>query len=158
MSVSRPDAVTGSRESELAEFVERLVAELAPLELEHNEAFWLANTTGDPRYEAESARLEAAMRKLFARREAYARLSRLRDAGPLADPLLDRELLLLHHAHRARQLAPEMIEQQVRLEKSLESRFNQFRAELDGQRVTDNQIVDLLEARKIGRASCRERV
>ena len=31
-----PDTVTGSRERELAEFLERFVAELQPLELEHN--------------------------------------------------------------------------------------------------------------------------
>ena len=139
-----PDIVAGPRERELAGFIERFVAELQPLELQHNDAFWLANTTGEARWEEESARLDAAMRKLFARREPYAMLSRLREAGPLADALLDRQLTVLHLAHRARQLPPEMIEQQVRLEKSLESRFNQFRAALDGERVTDNRIVDVL--------------
>src|SRR5262249_59346732 len=128
--VSTPPAGTGSRERELAEFVEQIVAELQPLEHQHNEAFWLANTTGESRYEAESARLDAAMRKIFARRAPYAMLSRLRDGGPLADPLLDRQLTVLHLAHRARQLSPEMIEQQVRLEKALESACNPFRAPL----------------------------
>ena len=139
-----PDVVTGSREHGLSGFIESLVGELQPLELAHNEAFWLANTTGEARYEQESARLDAAMRKLFARREPYAMLSRLKDAGALADPLLDRQLTLLHMAHRARQLSPELIEAQVKLEKSLESRFNQFRATLAGERVTDNRIVDIL--------------
>jgi peptidyl-dipeptidase A len=142
--VPASDAATGSRERELADFVERFVAELQPLELQHNNAYWLANTTGEARYEEESARLDAAMRKLFARRDAFTQLSRWRAAGALADPALDRQLTLLHLAHRARQLAPEMIERQVKLEKSLESRFNQFRATLDGERVSDNQIVDLL--------------
>ena len=139
-----PDVVTGSREHGLSGFIESLVGELQPLELAHNEALWLANTTGEARYEQESARLDAAMRKLFARREPYAMLSRLKDAGALADPLLDRQLTLLHMAHRARQLSPELIEAQVKLEKSLESRFNQFRATLAGERVTDNRIVDIL--------------
>ncbi len=137
-------AVTGSRERELAEFVERFVAELQPLELKYNEAFWLANTTGEEKYEAQSARLDAAIRKLYARPEPYRMLSQMRSGGPLADPLLDRQLTLLHHAHRARQLSPEMIERQVRLEKGLESRFNQFRAQLDGRSVTDNELVELL--------------
>ena len=34
----------GPREAKLAAFIERLVAELRPLELGHNQAFWLANT------------------------------------------------------------------------------------------------------------------
>ncbi len=139
-------AVTGSRERDLSEFVERFVAELKPLELQHNQAFWLANTTGEARHEEESARLESAMRLLFARPEPYRMLSELRSAGTLADPLLDRQLTLLHHAHRARQLPSEMIERQVRLEKGLESRFNQFRAQLDGRSVTDNELVELLRS------------
>ncbi|HEY6196432.1 MAG TPA: M2 family metallopeptidase [Candidatus Eisenbacteria bacterium] len=139
-------AVTGSRERDLSAFVERFVAELKPLELQHNQAFWLANTTGEARYEEESARLESAMRMLFARPEPYRMLSELRSAGTLADPLLDRQLTLLHHAHRARQLPPEMIERQVRLEKGLESRFNQFRAQLDGRSVTDNELVEMLRS------------
>ena len=139
-------APTGARERELAEFLERFVAEMQPLEVERNQASWLANTTGEARHEEESARLDAAMRLVLARRDAFALLSRLRDAGPLADPLLDRELVLLHDAHRARQLPPEMIEGQVQLEKTLESRFNQYRAQLDGRAVTDNELLDVLRS------------
>src|SRR5262249_62032748 len=127
------DTATGWRESELAGFIEQLVGELQPLELQHNEAFWLANTTGEARYEAESARLDAAMRKVYARREPFARLTRLRDGGPLADPLLDRQLTLLHHAHRARQLAPERIERQGRAEKAPSSPSHQFPPHPAGQ-------------------------
>lgn len=134
----------GTREQEFAAFVTGLVAEIEPLEREHNAAFWLANVTGESRYEETSARLETQLRKVFARPAPYAQLSALRGAGPLADPLLDRQLTLLHHAHRARQLPAEMIERQVALEKSLESRFNQFRAVLDGATVTDNELVDVL--------------
>ncbi len=139
-----PEAATAARERELAGFIDAFVAEMRPLELAHNQSFWLANTTGDGRHETESARLDAAMRLVLARREPFERLSRLREGGPLGDPLLDRQLSLLHRSHRARQLPPEMIERQVKLEKSLESRFNQFRAELDGRTVTDNELVDVL--------------
>lgn len=142
--VTTTGTAAGTRERELADFLERYVAEMQPLELQHNQAFWLANTTGEARYEEESARLDAAMRLILARREPYQLLSRLADGGPLADPLLDRQLVLLLRAHRARQLAPEMIERQVKLEKALESRFNQHRAQLDGRSVTDNEIVDVL--------------
>jgi peptidyl-dipeptidase A len=134
----------GPRERELADFLEAFVAEMQPLERQRNHAVWLANITGEKAHEDESARLDAAMRLVLARPGPYALLSRLRDGGALADPLLDRQLVLLHHDHRARQLAPEMIERQVQIEKVLESRFNRFRAELDGRAVTDNELVDLL--------------
>src|SRR5206468_11083460 len=48
------------------------------------------------------------------------------------------------HAHLPNQLPRESIERIVKLEKSLEARFNTFRAELDGDRVSDNVIRELL--------------
>lgn len=141
-----PASVAGSRESRLAEFIDRLVAEIQPLELEHNREFWLANTTGEKRHEDRSAELDARLRLVFARRDGYEFLKELRAGGPLADPLLERQSQLLWNAFRSKQLRPEAIEAQVRLEKSLESRFNNFRARLDGEPVTDNRIREVLQS------------
>jgi peptidyl-dipeptidase A len=132
------------RQAALAEFVDRLVAELEPLQRRYNEAIWQANLTGESRYEQESARLDAQIRMMFARPEPYARLRALREAGGVPDPLLARQLTLLINDYRAQQIPPAMIERMVTLEKSLESRFNNYRAELEGRRVTDNQIRQVL--------------
>ena len=128
----------------LTGFIERLVAELEPLQRQHNEAVWLANITGDPSHEAEGARLDAQIRRIFARREPYAFLREVADQGGVAEPLLQRQLTLLINDHRAHQIAPETIDRMVQLEKGLESRFNNFRAALDGRRVSDNEIRQLL--------------
>jgi peptidyl-dipeptidase A len=127
-----------------AAFVDRIVAELEPLYHEHNEAVWRANITGDPAHEGESARLDAEIRKIFARKEPFRFLSDTLKAGGVADAALQRQLVLLHHSFQAHQIPPETIERMVKIEKGLESRFNNFRAELDGARVTDNQLLDVL--------------
>ncbi|MGH7729686.1 MAG: M2 family metallopeptidase [Candidatus Eiseniibacteriota bacterium] len=138
-----PETPSG-RQAMLAEFIDRLVSDLEPLHRQYNEAIWLASVTGESRYEQEGARLDAQVRLLFARPEPYARLAALRDAGGVPDPHLQRQLGLLYNDFRAHQIPPEMIERMVRLEKSLESRFNNFRAELAGERVTDNHIRQIL--------------
>jgi len=140
----------GSRETELTAFITGLVSEIQPLELEHNQEFWLANTTGEERHAQRSAQLDAQIRKVFSRVEPYRRLQTLAAAGPLTDPLLQRQLNLLLNAYRSKQLAPEMIEKQVRLEKSLESTFNSHRAELDGEKVPDNRIHEMLQTSNDG--------
>jgi peptidyl-dipeptidase A len=84
------------------------------------------------------------MRLLFAKPEPFDFLKRVAAAGPLADPLLQRQLDLLLQSYRARQLPPEMIERQVGLEKKLEASFTNYRAELDGERVSDNRIIEVL--------------
>ena len=133
-----------SRQHALADFIERLVAELEPLHRRHNEVVWLANITGEREHEEESARLEVQIRNLFARPEAYAFLRDQMAAGEVADPLLRRQLELLHNDFRVHQIPPATIERMVAIEKLLESRFNHYRALLDGVPVTDNAIRDVL--------------
>lgn len=131
-------------ETELASFIDALVAELAPLEREHNDEYWQLATTGREQHLRRCAELDARMRLVFARPEPYAWLQSVAAAGAIADPLLRRQLELLLNAHRAKQIPSELIERQVRLEKQLEATFTNFRAELDGERVTDNAIVEVL--------------
>ncbi len=136
----------GASERQLAldQFIERLVAELEPLQLRYNEATWRANLTGKPEDEKEAAELDAQVRKIFARREPYEFLRRTEAAGGVPDPLAQRQLELLVRDFRAHQIPVEMIDQMVQIEKWLESQFNNFRAEMDGRRVTDNELRQFL--------------
>lgn len=129
----------------IAERIAALEAELAPLEREAAEASWQLQTTGEERWQAESARLETEIRKVLSRPDAYEELrAALEDEGD-GDPELVRQAILLLNQHRPNQLPPEAIERMVTLEKSVENLFNTSRAELDGERVGDNRIRELLE-------------
>ena len=136
--------MTASREARLGGFIDGLVAELAPLERQYHEAYWRASLTGTAEDERSCARLDRAIRDIFARREPYAILRALAAEGPLGEPLLERQLQLLLHAHRQRQLPPETLGRMVESERALESLFNNHRAELDGTRVSDNRIAEIL--------------
>jgi peptidyl-dipeptidase A len=126
--------------------VEALEAELEPLNLAAYEAFWQLQTTGEKRWEEESARLDTEIRTVLSRRDAYEDLQAAAERGDGdGDPQLAREVTLLLNAHRPNQLPRETIERIVKLEKALETRFNTFRADLDGKRVTDNDIREILE-------------
>jgi len=140
--MSRP---AGSEaEAALSRFIERLVAELEPLSREHNEVTWLANVTGKPEHERKSGELDARIRRIFSRPEPYQELQDL-NGGGVRDPHLARQLHLLLNAYRGHQIPPETIERMVGLEKTLESRFNNFRARLNGREASDNEIRRLLQ-------------
>ena len=111
-----PETAAG-RQAALAEFIDRLVADLEPLHRQYNESIWLASVTGESRHEQEGARLDAKIRLMFARPEPCAQLKALRDAGGVPDPNLMRQLGLLYNAFRAHQIPPAMIERMVKLEK-----------------------------------------
>ncbi len=137
-------STTSTRESEVAAFIDKLVAELAPIELEHNRNYWKLATTGEEQYLAICTKLDSQMRLMFARKEPYEFLQGVAAAGPLADDLLQRQLELLLNAYRAKQLPPEIIEKQVAIEKKLEATFTNYRAQLDGEAVSDNKIIEVL--------------
>jgi len=137
-------AASGTREERFAGFVAALVGELEPLELEHNRAYWRLATTGEPEHLEACTRLDAEMRLIFARREPYEFLRALAADGPLAEPLLERQLRLLLDAHHARQIPPELVRRQVGIEKRLEATFTNHRARLGDEEVTDNRITEIL--------------
>jgi peptidyl-dipeptidase A len=132
------------REQVLSASIGRLVAEIEPLQLRHNLAYWQASLTGDPEAEEAAARLDTEIRTVFSRPAEYGSLRALAAAGGVADPLLARQLALLLNAYQGQQLEPATIARLVQLEKRLESRFNAFRAELDGRPVLDNDLKRVL--------------
>jgi peptidyl-dipeptidase A len=130
-------------EQEVAGRVAELEQELAPLIRDAYNAFWELNVTGEERWQEESARLDTEIRTVLSRPDRYRFLLEARENG-IQEPLLRRQVELLVNAHRPNQLPHESIERIVRLEKEVEASFNTFRAELDGERVSDNRIRELL--------------
>ena len=141
----------------LQAFIEAHARQVEPLVVAHSEAYWRFTTTGRKQDEEEYARLTAALRKVYADREAFARLRRrMEEAGLLKDgvftpnpqvpPLLARQARVLYDAFRGLQIDPALIDAITELEKEVEGAFNTFRATLRGQLVTDNQIRQILRA------------
>ena len=60
------------------------------------------------------------------------------------DPLLRRQLDVLHDGFVPHQVPADLRRAIVELETRVESTFNNFRGELDGRRVDDNAIAEIL--------------
>jgi peptidyl-dipeptidase A len=128
----------------LEERIASIQAELEPLGVAASEAAWQLNVTSDEHWQEESARLETELRTVLSRPEPYAFFRDAAEAEDV-DPLLRRQAVLLRDGHAPNQLSPETIERIVKLEKVVETLFNTFRADLDGDRVGENRIREVLE-------------
>src|SRR5207247_3414014 len=60
------------------------------------------------------------------------------------EPLVARQLDVLHDAFAPHQIDAELRRRIVELEVEVETTFNTFRGEIDGRRVDDNAIADVL--------------
>jgi peptidyl-dipeptidase A len=126
-----------------ATLVADLEARLRPLELELSEAWWEANTRSSPEADERRTRAELAHRELLADGALFAELCEARAAG-VDDPLLARQLDVLHDAFVPNQVDPDLMREVVELETQVASTFNTYRATVDGRRVDDNDISEIL--------------
>jgi peptidyl-dipeptidase A len=131
----------------LADTVAAVETRLRPLELELNQAWWESYTNASPQAEERRTRAELARRELLADADALAEIRAARDAARddrSVDPLLVRQLDLLHDMFVPNQVPADLQRSIVELETGVESTFNRFRGALHGQRVDDNTISEVL--------------
>jgi len=129
---------------ELQEFFREHIATIESMEKAANLAYWNFTTTGKKEYEEEVTRLHVALRKVYADPARFERLKSLTDSQPIDDPVLARQATLLHNIFTRNQMDDETIEELTRREVAIESIFNAYRAELGGQKVTENELKEIL--------------
>ena len=126
-------------------FIESHLKKIRPLELEANIAWWEANTTGKQeafdRKEKAQNRMDAAL----ADKTTFSQLKNLLDnSGQIDDPLTRRSIRVLYLQYLGSQVDPELLKRMTALSNQVEKDFNSFRAKVEGQELTENQIRDVL--------------
>lgn len=136
-----------SPDQDAAEWIDAHVTRLRPLEIAANRTGWEAATTGSEEAINRSAEARVAMRLLYANAEQATRVRELLAAG-VEDPLLRRQLVLLDLTFQGYQLPPETIDDLARREAALEEIFYNFRAKLEGEELSNNQLLDVLRTER----------
>ncbi|HUU01727.1 MAG TPA: M2 family metallopeptidase [Myxococcota bacterium] len=145
--VTQPKAeTTADVEADLGKFIAAHVVLVAPLQKQMNLAFWDASVTGTKDAYKKNAELELAIRKLYSNRENFAYLKKVRAAGKVKDVLLARQLEILFLDFQENQIDPGLMEKTVKLSNEVQETFNTYRGVVDGHKVTDNKIYDILKS------------
>jgi peptidyl-dipeptidase A len=134
-----------AKEAKLQSFIDRHVEKVKPLDKQANLAYWEAATTGDPNAYDRSSKLTLEVRRVYSDPNGFAFLKAMRDSGQIRDPLVHRQLEVLYQAFLANQIEPGLLKQIVELGTQIEQNFSTFRGTIDGDKVTDNQIKDILK-------------
>lgn len=123
--------------------VTSLEDKLTRLETEFHRAYWDSQVEATPENERRRAELELELRRAKGDAEALAQVRELlRD--DLHDAVLRRQLQVLWLSLTANQMDEARRAQVVELSSAVESDFAAFRPEVDGRRVTDNDIDKIL--------------
>lgn len=118
-------------------------AKIQPLEIEAARRFWDSNVSSTPEcYRLKNDadhRLDAAL----ADRDFFRRLKRCYNAE-LADPVVARQIRLLYWQALPKQIDAELLQQLVTRANGLEMRFNNFRARVGDEELTESDVRQVL--------------
>src|SRR3989338_2440264 len=128
-------------------FVEQMEAKCAPLEKKLCQLYWQLATTGDAKIAQELAETEKKLKLIFSNPDEYQQLKKWGQEG-INNPLLARQIDLLTKSYTANQLDEKTIADLVERQTEIENIFNNFRAELDGKKLTNNDLKEILKTEK----------
>ena len=137
----------------------RLGDAIEDLEVRFNLAYWDSQVEATPENDKRRADLELELRELLSDGEALEHVEAAL-SEEIHDPLVARELEVLRLRLRANQMSEAERTQIVELSTAIESEFASFRPQVDGESLTENDILEVLrtsddsaERERIWRAS-----
>ncbi len=131
-------------ENRMKKFVADYEAKIIPLSKESNLASWNANITGTDEDYARSEKASFELSKVYTDSAAFAELKELKESESIKDSLLARQLDLLYDAYMGGQVDPALLEEQIKMETDISKKYSNFRANLNGKELSDNQIEEIL--------------
>lgn len=134
-----------TKEEQLEDFITAHLEKIKPVTKQLNLAYWRAATTGESKDYDEVSRVELEVRKIYSNGGEFALLGDLKDSGEVRQARLVRQLEKLYNAYLENQIEPELLKQIVELGTKIEKNFSTFRGSIDGEKVTDNEIKEILK-------------
>jgi peptidyl-dipeptidase A len=131
-------------QAEARSFLRKYQTDLAELELQANLAQWKAANSGKKEDFDASARAFLALRQYHSDSSPYQRLERIMRSAEALPKAQARALFMAKLAYQKNQLPPDLLKKMVDLSTEIERLFNTFRAELDGKKLTNNDLLEML--------------
>jgi len=135
---------TQTMENKLKAFIEAYDAKVKPLQKEASLAYWDASGSGKDEAYAKFEDLSNQLVKIYADKKDFATLKEIKESKAIKDTLLNRQLEVLYLSYLGTQTDTSKLEKVIKLETAIEKKFNTFRVELKGNKLSDNEVEDLL--------------
>jgi len=130
--------------AEALAFLRQYQKDLAALELEANLAEWKAANTGEKADFDAAAAASLALNQYHSDAQRYGRLVELEAVKDELPPVKARAMELALLSYRRNQLPPELLKKMVELSTEIKRLLNTYRAELDGKKLSNNDLLEML--------------
>lgn len=132
-------------EKEFSDFASKLDAEVAAAYTESCLTNWTAANTGKAEDFDKASAAEIKMDKIFSNKETFAKIKKFRDSGLILDEIKKRELEMMYLSFLGKQINAEKLEAMTKMQTEISKKFQNFRAVVDGKKMTDNDVENALK-------------
>lgn len=133
---------------EFFEFIDSFENKVVDLSKELSLSNFNATISGKAEDYAKTAELELKLKKVFANKDDFEKLKKLKESNDITDEVNKREIEVLFNAYSEFQIDEDLLEKTVSLASKIEQIFSTYRAEVNGKKITDNEIDKILEKSK----------
>jgi len=133
---------------ELTQFIKKLDSVVIPLNRENNLASWNAAISGKPEDFKKSEDLQMKLMAIYADKESLKKLEEIKVSGMITDTLLARELDVLYREFLMAKADTAKLNQMVKMGSAIEQKYGNFRTEVNGKKLSDNDVEDILKHSK----------
>ncbi len=130
--------------TELVDFIKKFDSAYIPLFKAANLASWNAAISGKPEDFQKSQDLQMQLVNLYANKESLKKLEEIKVSGMITDTLLARQLDVLYRSFLMAKADTAKLNAVVRMSNTIEQKYGNFRAEVKGKKLTDNEVEDIL--------------
>lgn len=131
-------------EKEFIEFVKALEIKAIPIFKESNLAYWNAAISGKKEDFEKNAEMQNKYDAIFSDKASFDKLKSFKESGEIKNDILKRELTVLFNYFQQKQADTSKINAINSLQNEIEQKYGNFRAEVGGNKLTDNQVEEKL--------------
>ncbi len=135
--------------TELTDFIKKFDSVYIPLYKMTTEASWAAAISGKPEDFKKSEDFNLQMMKIFSDKESLKKLEEIKVSGLIRDSLMIRQLDVLYRAFLMAKADTGKLNEMVRMSTMIEQKYGNFRTEVKGKKLSDNDVEDILSHSKI---------
>jgi len=145
LAADKPGAADSDKAA--GQFLAAYEAEVRPLEIAVNLAWWKANTSGKDEDFAAKVEAQNKYDEKLADRKRFAELKAIHE-GKLSDKTVARQIDMLYRAYLEKQVDPELLKRITAKANEIEKAFNVYRAKVAGKEIADSEVRRILKESK----------
>ena len=143
-------------EKEVTDFLKKYNEEFSKIEIKMNKAYWKAANSGKKEDFEQYAKYRLELKTFHSNKKKYQQIEKYLKNSKTLKPLTLRSLKVAELAFKENQLPKDLLKQLVDKSKEIEMLYTNFRAEINGKKYSNNELLEMLAKER--RSSEREKI